>query len=376
MNINAYISSHKDDMICMLRDLVEIDSASENIEGINQLARYLETRFKEAGLSVSRERQENGGDIVICQLNGSGKKTLVLGHFDTALPMGSVKENPFYIKEGKAYGPGVYDMKAGIVATLYAIQALLENGIQPNLLLIWNCDEETGSHFSRKTIARLAQGASRCLVMETGEKDGGIVTSRKGVGVFSICAKGIPAHAGAAPEKGRSAIEEICYKALAIQKLTNPANGIFANVGVISGGTSPSIIPEKAAIEVDVRISKRESSVTLTNQIKSIAESNFVPGVCSEWSGEFHRLPMEKTKETQTILDILLEQAREMGIELHEAASGGASDANLTSAMNIPTLCGMGPEGDHAHTKEEYLDLPTLFVRTELLARFLMKLYL
>ena len=353
-----------------------MDSASENIEGINQLAKYIEKRFKEAGLSAYRERLENGGDIVICQHESSGPKTLILGHFDTALPMGSVKENPFCIKGDKAYGPGVYDMKAGIAATLYAIQALFENGVQPNLLIIWNCDEETGSHFSRKTIAQLAQGASRCFVMETGEKDGGIVTSRKGVGVFSIWTKGISAHAGAAPEKGRSAIEEICYKALAVQKLSDPAAGIFANVGVISGGTAPSIIPEKAAIEVDIRISKQESTETLTERIRSITENNIVADVRSGWSGEFHRLPMEKTVEAQELFNTLLEQAKEMGVELHEATSGGASDANLTSAMNIPTLCGMGPEGDHAHTNEEYLDLASLFVRTELLARFLRKLYL
>lgn len=374
-HIKEYLQGHREDMIAMLRDMVNMDSATKNIEGANLLGDYVAGRFEQEGFCVGKAPQQGCGDPVVCRLEGEGDRTLILGHLDTALPQGAAEENPFRIDGDRAYGPGVYDMKAGVVATLFAIKAARSAGARPNLTLVWNCDEETGSKQSRQTIWKEAEGAARCLVMETGGLGGGVTTARKGVGVFTLEFTGVPSHAGADPLKGRSAVQALCSKAVELAKLNDYDRGLTVNVGVISGGTSPAIIPEHASMQVDCRTPDKAGEEHLLKSIREIAQYQHVPGVSCRLEGGFHRPPMERCEESLRLFSRLQRIADDMGIELKEEISGGASDANLTSSAGVPTLCGLGPEGDGAHTREEYLALPTLFSRADLLARLLGELY-
>jgi glutamate carboxypeptidase len=374
-DINKYIDDNREKIVSMLEEMVNMDSASDNKKGADLLGDYIASKFSGLGCEIEKDPQQKYGDHVICRMKGNGDNTLLIGHFDTALPEGTTKERPFKVVDGRGYGPAAADMKSGIVATYFALKSIVENtDIKPNVTMIWNSDEEPGSPTSREVIYREAPKAARCFVME-GNRGGTIITRRKGVGIFTFRCKGVAAHAGAEPEKGRSAIVEMGHKILELSALNDFDRGVTVNVGEIRGGTYPYVIAEEAVARIDCRIPTKEDGERLIEKFNEIVANSHVDGVVSEWEGRFHRPPMEKTSQTEKLLSLVLDVAEGLGLNIKELNSGGASDANLTSAMGIPTLCGMGPEGFGAHGIDEFVIIETLFERTKLLAQTLYKIY-
>jgi len=370
-SLNQFVDKNRDEIISMLEIMVNMDSASEFKEGVDALGNCLAEKFASLGFEIEKNPQDFYGDHIICKLKGGGSNTLIIGHFDTALPQGTPRRRPFKIEDNKGFGPGAADMKSGIVATYFAIKSILENtDVKPNITVILNTDEEPGSPTSRHVIWREAEKATRCFIMEGGVF-GSITTERKGVGIFTFNCKGKAAHAGAEPEKGQSAIIEMGHKIIELSALNDFDSGVTINVGVINGGTFPYVIAEEATAKVDCRIPTKEDGEKLIAKFNEIAANNHVDGVITEWTGNFHREPMKKTPETEKLIALVKETGEELGLSISEHMSGGASDGNLTSAMSIPTICGMGPEGYGSHGEDEYVEIESIFERTKLLAQVL-----
>jgi len=374
-DINNFINNNKEEMLSVLEKIVNMDSASEYKKGADAVGDFLSQKFSEIGLEVEKVPQEKYGNHVICRLKSEGDNTLIIGHFDTALPKGTPKKRPFKIKGNKGYGCGVADMKAGVIAAFFAIKSILETTeIRPNITVILNSDEEPGSPTSREVIFKEVPKATRAFIMEP-NRNNSIVTRQKGVGIFTFTTKGVAAHAGAEPEKGCNAIVELGHMILDLSRLNDYKRGITVNVGVIEGGTYPYVVAEEATAKVDCRIPTKKDGEYLKAKFDEIVRVNKVEGVKRSWQGDFHRPPMEKIKGTSKLLKIINNIADKLMIPVKEGSSGGASDGNLTSAMGVPTLDGMGPVGYGFHGPEEYVEIDSFFERTKLLAQTLYKIY-
>lgn len=289
---------------------------------------------------------------------------LVLGHSDTVHPIGTLEDNPCRIEGDRLYGPGSYDMKAGMYLALAALSTLTAPGstqLPVDFLIV--PDEETGSHASRPYIERYAANAKYCLVCEPARPNGGrCVTARKGTGMLKLNVKGRPAHAGLQHENGRSAIKEMAHQVLALEGMTDYERGITVSVGMISGGTATNTVPGQCRCVVDFRIPDMEAAEDVLRRIRGLRPVD--PDTELEIDVEVNRPPMVRNEAALALLRRAQELAREAGFELEEAPpTGGGSDANFTSAMGVPSLDGLGADGDGAHTLHEYIFIPTLEMR-------------
>jgi glutamate carboxypeptidase len=290
---------------------------------------------------------------------------------DTVFDPGTAEERPFTIQGGIATGPGVTDMKSGLLTGLHAIAAVREAlGGLPlgRLVFVANPDEEIGSPVSTPHIRRLAAGADVCLVLECARANGDIVSSRKGTLDLVVTVDGRAAHAGIEPEKGRSAILEAARIALDLHALNGRWPGVTINVGVIDGGTRPNVVPERCVLEVDVRAVTRDGLEAVEASIAEILAPKLVPDVTvtSEQTGR--HWPMEKLERSGRLVDHAVALADQLGFELRDSATGGASDANTTAGMGVPTIDGLGPIGGMDHSPQEYLEVASIVPRTVLLA--------
>ncbi|MBI3757695.1 MAG: M20 family metallopeptidase [Deltaproteobacteria bacterium] len=297
---------------------------------------------------------------------------LLLGHCDTVWPLGTLKEMPFAIGEGIVRGPGVYDMKAGLVQIVYALQALHELQLEPEVspVVFINSDEEIGSQESTPHIRRLARLADRALVFEPSlGMDGKLKTARKGVGSFTVTVKGKAAHAGLNPDGGASAILELSYVIQKLFALNNPERGTSVNVGVIDGGLRSNVVaPESRAI-IDVRVQTQEDARRIEESIHTLQP--VTPGVALEIQGRIRRQPMERTPRNLALWEVARQLGRTINLNLAEGAAGGASDGNTTS-LYTATLDGLGAVGDGAHAKHEFIYFDKMVERSALLALLLM----
>ncbi|WP_342743417.1 M20 family metallopeptidase [Domibacillus antri] len=291
---------------------------------------------------------------------------------DTVFPDGEAKTRPFKIIGDKAYGPGVNDEKASHVQVLYALKALKKSGLSSfhNVHILFNSDEELGSPSSKAIIKEAAEGKDYSLVVECGRPNDGVVTSRKGVGRFTMSVTGKSAHAGVEPEIGRSAIEEIAYKVIKLQHLNDYENGLTVNVGLINGGTSANTVSPEAEAVIDVRVQNKEQTEGVVKDIYAIAEEDTVQGTDTKVAGQISRPPMEMTRASKKLLNRIVEIGREIGLEIHGESTGGASDASFTASEGIPTIDGLGPIGEFSHSEtDEYTLVDSLIERTALLAK-------
>jgi glutamate carboxypeptidase len=298
---------------------------------------------------------------------------LLLGHCDTVWPLGTVEEMPVEVADGVVRGPGVYDMKGGLAQTIFALRALRELGLEPQLVpvVFVNSDEEKGSRESGRHIRRLARLAERAFVMEPSlGPSGKLKTARKGVGRFSIVVEGQAAHAGLDPEGGASAILELSYVVQALFALNEPARGITVNVGTIDGGLSPNVVAPRCTAQVDVRVPTHEDALRLEKEIVSLEP--FTPGVKLTISGRMGRPPMERTPRNRRLWEAARRLGAEIGLELGEATAGGGSDGNTTS-LYTATLDGLGAVGDGAHARHEFVYVDAMVERCALLALLLME---
>jgi len=384
MNAFREIASRRyDDFVDALREMVNVDCGSYTPEGVNAIADMCAERFGKSGWAVERipHRPAEGeaplGDLIVGRLSGAGgPRVLMIGHTDTVFDPGTVAERPFRIDGSRAFGPGVSDMKGGLLTGFFAVEVLQEAGFDGfgSLTYVCNPDEEIGSPFSRDHIKTLAAEADVAFVLEGARENGDIVSSRKGVSDFRIEVRGRAAHAGVEPERGRSAILEAANKTIALQALNGRWQGVTVNVGVVSGGTRTNVVPATCIIEVDVRSPFEGTLVAAEQAITAIASAHTVSDIEVEVTGGAWHRPMEKREGGAKLAALAAEVAAELGFALKDAATGGASDANTTSAAGVPTLDGLGPVGGDDHAPKEWVDLDSVVPRISLLAGLVSRL--
>jgi len=366
-------------MITRLSELVCLESPSHDKPALDALAALLAVRLREAGAVVEMVENSLGGDHLIGRFPGTAElaPALVLCHFDTVWPRGTLNRMPFRLDgSGRAHGPGIFDMKASLVMVLTVMQQLNERGqLAPRpIWVLLTSDEELGSPTSRTLIEQLALECAYALVLEPALADGGLKTSRKGVGRFHLAIEGKAAHAGVAPHQGRSAIVELAHQILNLKRLENPAAGTTINVGVVHGGTTSNVVPAHASAEIDVRVASLAEERRIESAIHSLAPVQADNRLTL--TGSFNRPPMERTPANASLFEKARElvRAASLGFELTEGSSGGGSDGNFTSALGIPTLDGLGPRGAGAHADDEHILIESLSERATLLHLLLMGL--
>jgi glutamate carboxypeptidase len=363
-----------------LRALVDIDCGTYVTDGVNEVADLVEERFTSQGWSVERIAHSPGpdeqryGDILVGRLGGStepgGRRVLLVGHMDTVFPEGTAKARPYRTEGGRAFGPGVSDMKGGLLAGLYAVAALKSLGLDDFAWITYVCnpDEEVGSPFSGPVILERAAQADVCFVLEGARENGDIVSARKGVQDVRIRYAGRAAHAGVEPERGRSATLQAAHTTIALHELNGRWPGATVNVGVLKGGIRPNVVAERCELQVDVRGPTVQSFQEALAEVDRIARSTTVPDVSAEVTSMSGFPPMEKTDATAGLAHRAIEIAAELGFALKDAATGGASDANPIAGIGVPVLDGLGPIGGGDHSPAEWLDLDSVGPRMALLA--------
>ena len=363
-----------------LEQLVNVDCGSYTPDGVNRVADAVTDALQSLGATVERtpHRPELDrhqlGDLVVGRLDGDGPRLLLIGHMDTVFDPGTAAERPYRSEGGRAYGPGVTDMKAGLLAGLHAIGALQEAGERPAVTFVANPDEEIGSPFSTPVIRALAPEHDAVLVLECARANGDIVSARKGIADYHVAITGRAAHAGVEPEKGRSAILEAAHQVLALHALNGRWPTVTVNAGVIRGGTRPNVVAERCDLQVDLRAAKRDAFEAAAAEIERLAASPTVPDVSVTLSRTAGHPPMEKSDVSARLVALAVGIAGELGFPLRDAATGGASDANTTAALGIPTLDGLGPVGGDDHSVDEWLDLDSVVPRTALLASLISRI--
>ncbi len=366
-------------MVASLAALVARESPSTDKASLDQLAAILADVWRDLGAGVEVIENPERGNHVRVVVGGSlqteaTQPGLILGHFDTVWPVGTTARRPMTVAGGRAMGPGTFDMKAGLVIAEYAVRAIRELGLtlpRPIELLL-NSDEEIGSGTSRALIEEAASRAAYVLVLEPAVPGGALKTARKGVGDFRVEVVGRASHAGAAHDEGVNAIEELAHQILRLQQMTDYTVGTTVNVGVVGGGTRPNVVAAGAWAEVDVRAWTRDEAERISAAIRGLQPVN--PDTVIHVSGGFDRYPMERTPGTVALFETARRLGQEMGLELTERASGGASDGNFTAALGVPTLDGLGAVGDGPHAEHEYVEVASLPERAALLASLLCEL--
>ena len=315
---------------------------------------------------VVRHRREGAGDHLEIHLGEGPQPILLLLHYDTVWPAGTLARLPFRVDGDRVTGPGSYDMKAGIVQSAFALERARP---QRPVVVLATSDEEVGSQSSRDLIERLGRQSAAVLVLEPATTGGAIKTARKGVADFTLRVEGRAAHAGVEPEKGVSATEELAHQVLRVRSLADPAKGTTVNVGVISGGTRPNVVAAHAEAQIDVRIASAPEAERITGAILGLRPE--LAGARLQIDGGMDRPPMERTEGVARLAAIAQSLARELGFDLPESSTGGASDGNFTAALGVPTLDGLGPDGGGAHADSEHLLIGSWHRRTALLSRLL-----
>lgn len=379
--LTTHLQQRHSEMIDLLRRLVEAESPTYEPETQGPVFDILAEALSQLDFMVERlPGTHSGGQLVAWPRYDAGPFSaeshtpfqLLIGHCDTVWPIGTLDKMPFRIENGRIKGPGIYDMKGGLVQMMMALDALQALDWQPAIMPVVciNSDEESGSRESRPLIGRLARKASRALILEPAlGLEGRLKTRRKGVGRFLVEVKGQAAHAGLDPDKGVSAILELSYIIQKLHDLNNPANGISVNVGVINGGTRPNVIAPTSRAEIDVRVPTQDSAERIEKAIHQITPK--LEGTTIQISGGFNRLPMEKTEVNEQLWKLAQQKGGELTLSLQEGMAGGGSDGNTTS-LYTATLDGLGAVGDGAHADHEFLFADKMVERSALLALLLM----
>jgi glutamate carboxypeptidase len=354
-----------------LQELVNIDSGTYDREGTSRVAAMLAERYTALGGAVEVHRGSVFGDAVLATFEGMGTgKVLLLGHTDTVYRVGTVAQRPFRIEAGKAIGPGTSDMKAGDLAIVYALAAMRSQGWRGfgRIEVVHNTDEEVGSPSSRDLIRARAQEADAVLVLEAGRENGCVVSARKGIAACRLEIVGRPAHAGVNHHHGCSAVLELAHMVIALEAINGTVPGMSVNVGRIEGGDRVNVVPEVAMARLELRAPRREELLAGVERVRQIVKETTVPGTAARVDVEIEHFPMQKTERSARLLREAQALAREIGFEIEDTSTGGASDGNTAAAAGAPVLDGLGPIGGCAHSPDEYVSIPSIAPRTALLA--------
>ncbi|MEC6831988.1 M20 family metallopeptidase [Photobacterium toruni] len=360
-----------------LRPLINLDCGTLTVDGIDVVATIMAQKYLDLGWHVKR---------IDCGIAGTGLEVrnkpdadqidvMLIGHMDTVFPVGTAAARPMTHDNERAYGPGVSDMKSGLLSVVYALRDLDPTALDAlSICVCMNPDEEIGSLHSEAWLKSVAVNAKHVLVAEAARADGSLVKARKGMARYRLSFHGKAAHAGNEPQNGRSAITEMAHWILAINAMTNFESGTTLNAGVVSGGAGANIVPDFAEVVVDVRFWDNDEYADVNAQIRALTETPFVDGVTITVEREAHKPSMVPSPQTEVLMAQVEAVGKELGIDITWQAVGGGSDANLTAVLGIPTLDGLGPIGAGFHSADEWLDLASIEPRIRLLQQVLVKI--
>lgn len=370
--LREWSAGHRDGMLADLGAYVGRETPSDDKPRLAETLAWIEdTLLRPLGEPAAVRRVDGGerGDIRVLDYPGAGEPVLVLCHYDTVWPVGTIGELPYKVDGDTVTGPGIFDMKAGLVQFLWAVRALDAAGLpRPAIRLVLNGDEEVGSLSSRPAIEEAAAGAKAALVFEASHQ-GAIKTERKGVGIFRIDVRGVEAHAGLDPTKGASAVGELARVIQTLHGLTDLDAGTSVNVGVIGGGTRTNVTAGHAYGAIDVRVRSQAEAERIDAAFAALRPAD--PRTTIEVSGGWNRPVMERSAATADLFTRTAGLAKGLGLTLEECAVGGASDGNFVAALGLPVLDGFGAVGDGAHARHEHISIKGMLDRTALAAAVL-----
>jgi glutamate carboxypeptidase len=371
IGIEAYTQHRLSQYIEELRELCSIDSYSYHKPGLDEMALCLAARMRGLGMDVTLVERETSGNDLLGVIEGEGEgNILLLGHTDTVYPVGIAAARPLRREGDNLYGPGVCDMKGGIISAIYTIEALLAEGFRSFRELRFLCvsDEEITTRHSVDLIERASQDCHAALILEAARANGDIVSARKGNAVYTLTAYGRSAHAGVEPEKGRNAVLELAHQILQFHNLDGWREGITINPGVITGGTLANVVPELAQVHFDLRYLHFQDRIDTEMQWRKMMQQQRVTGVELVLEvGSESKQPMVSTADSLKLAETAQEIAAMLGFKINHALTGGASDGSYTSNFGVPTLDGLGPIGGLDHSPNEYILLKSVAPRTALL---------
>ena len=387
----APLREREDDLLARLEELVNIDSGSFTAAGVNRVADLCQARFEAGGWEVERHRHRPDaewegpplGDLVLGRRAGArpvaegGRRLLLMAHMDTVFDEGTAAARPFRVRDGRAYGPGVTDDKAGVVCGFEAVEVLCDLAGFDDfaaITLVCSPDEEIGSPFSRPLLAALAADHDVAVGLEAARVGGELVSARKGISAFTIEVAGKAVHAGVRPAEGVNAVLEAAHKTIALQALNGRWDGVTCNVGVLRGGTRTNVVADRATLQVEVRAATTAAFEAAMAEVERIVAASTVAGATARMAPAHRHPPMERTPAVAALVAEAQAVARDLGFEVGEAATGGAGDANTTAAAGLATIDGLAPVGGEAHGPDEWLDLASVVPRTALLAGLLARL--
>jgi glutamate carboxypeptidase len=371
------LKTREKEMVRVLGDFVRCESPSHHKAAVDRFGAIVAREWRLGGAKVRVLHNAARGNHLRTEVwLGEGRaprqQIMVLGHMDTVYPLGTLAKMPFRVTGGRAWGPGTFDMKGGLVLALFAVDALKATGIKPpkRLVFLWTSDEEIGSESSRRRIELEARRSDAVLVLEPSfGADGRLKTARKGVGGAEIVVMGRSAHAGVDPKKGVNAVHELALQIQRVMKWNDPRRGITVQATVVAGGTVSNVIPAHARAELDIRYSRMADAAALQQRLRHLRP--ILKGARLEVRGERNRPPLERSAATRALFRQARSLMHDMGLPLGETATGGGSDGNFTAALGVPTLDGLGAVGDSPHSPREHIIIRALPERAALIAGLL-----
>jgi glutamate carboxypeptidase len=367
------VDRHLEAFLSDLRTFVELESPTVDKAACDRAGQQLAGWYREyTGAEIAWHRQERWGDHFEARVGRGSRRILVLGHFDTVWPIGTIKRLPCRIEAGRLTGPGSFDMKYGDIQALWGLRFVVEAGAAADktFTVLGNSEEEVGSPTSRPIIERLAREAECVFVLEPSVgAEGAIKLWRKGVGMYHLHIEGVASHAGADPEKGRSAVLELAHQVVDLDTLNDPARGTTVNVGVVRGGTRSNVVAAHAEAEIDLRARTGEEARRADEGIRN--RPTFIAGTSTRITGGLNRPPMEETGASRRLYTLARRLAADEGFDLPAGGTGGGSDGNFTAALGVPTLDGLGAVGDGGHAEHEHVVVATIAPRLAWFTRLL-----
>jgi glutamate carboxypeptidase len=370
-----WLAASQAEMLQLLQRIVDTDSGSYHKAGVDAVIAQLRGRLEQHGVACELHRNESAGNCLRASLGGDGPPVLLMGHCDTVFAEGTARQRPFRIEGDMAYGPGVADMKAGLVVNTFVLCAFARAGLQLPMAALYTADEEIASPASRPFIEANATNARAVFNSEPGRPSGNVVTGRKGAMFVDCEVTGIPAHSGGNHHEGASAIEALARKVVQLHRLTDYDTGTTVNVGLISGGSSVNTVAPHAAASIDVRFKTTEAMQDVQTRLAAIIGEVDVPGTCGHIRQQRYFLPLVQSAQSRTLFDAYVDSAGTLGFAAGGEFSGGSADSGFTAAAGIPTLCGTGPVGGKVHTADEWLKVSTVVPRAQAIALTALRLF-
>ncbi len=364
----AWLREREQDMFALLEEVVNIDCGSANKAGVDRVGAIFRAHLERAGIATQKFPLDKHGDCILAKVPGSAgaPHVLLLGHMDTVFPDGTAAARPYRAEGGVAYGPGVSDMKAGLVMNTFVAQAFAAlGGNRAPIHVFYTGDEEIASPSSRELTREMARGAATVLNAEPGRASGNVVVARKGGIFIDFEIDGVAAHAGARPDKGASAIDALARKILQLHALTDKATGVTTNVGTVRGGVTVNMVAPHAAAQLDVRFTADADQDALYRRIKDIIEEQVPAHTSGRITHEGRFLPLAQTDANRKLFDDYAKAALEVGFTVAGEFSGGCADSGITSSVGAPTLCAIGPLGGNGHSPQEYCRIATIVPRAQ-----------